>query len=104
MPTACAPMMSVSMRSPTKTGRPAPERRSASSMSGRNGLPTTSGSWSSVLRTAWIAAPANSLAWLWGGLLRASAMLRRALSFLEQRYYLAGLLIAVIIVIMLFIQ
>ena len=58
MPTACAPMMSVSMRSPTKTGRPAPERRSASSMSGRNGLPTTSGSWSTVLRTAWIAAPA----------------------------------------------
>ena len=53
---------------------------------------------------AWIAAPASSLAWLWRGLLRASAMLRRALSFLEQRYYLAGLLIAVIIVIMLFIQ
>lgn len=53
---------------------------------------------------AWIAAPVGSLARLWDGLLRVSAAVRRGLSFLEQRYYLAGLLIAVIIVIMLFIQ
>ena len=52
----------------------------------------------------WVAAPESSFARLWGALLRASGALRRWLSFFEQRYYLAGLLIAVIIVIMLFIQ
>ncbi len=40
----------------------------------------------------------------WNALLRTSDLLRRGLALLEQRYYLAGLLIAVIVVILLFVQ
>lgn len=55
----------------------------------------------------WLAWPGMATATfvgLWHGLLYSSRLLLRGLLLLEQRYYLAGLLIAVIVVIMLFIQ
>ena len=48
--------------------------------------------------------PAEAFNAAWRALLRVSGALRRGLALFEQRYYLAGLLIAVILVIMLFIQ
>jgi NADH:ubiquinone oxidoreductase subunit 5 (subunit L)/multisubunit Na+/H+ antiporter MnhA subunit len=53
---------------------------------------------------AWLGAAASLFAGLWHALLRGSRLLLRGLVLFEQRYYLAGLLIAVIVVIMLFIQ
>jgi formate hydrogenlyase subunit 3/multisubunit Na+/H+ antiporter MnhD subunit len=53
---------------------------------------------------AWLAAPTSLFARGWSGLLGVSRALRRGLALFEQRYYLAGLVIAVIVVIMLFIQ
>jgi formate hydrogenlyase subunit 3/multisubunit Na+/H+ antiporter MnhD subunit len=53
---------------------------------------------------AWLAAPAEAFESAWRGLLALSRGLRRGMALFEQRYYLAGLLIAVILVIMLFIQ
>jgi NADH:ubiquinone oxidoreductase subunit 4 (subunit M) len=58
----------------------------------------------SLSRLAWLAAPVSFFAGLWSGLLGLSRALRGGLALFEQRYYLAGLLIAVIVVIMLFIQ
>jgi hypothetical protein len=55
-------------------------------------------------RLAWLAMPAETFASAWRGLLAISRGLRRGMALFEQRYYLAGLLIAVILVIMLFIQ
>ena len=53
---------------------------------------------------AWLATATGAFVGGWQLLLRASAALRRGLSLLEQRYYLAGLLIALILVLLLFIQ
>jgi formate hydrogenlyase subunit 3/multisubunit Na+/H+ antiporter MnhD subunit len=53
---------------------------------------------------AWVATPIEVFGGAWMALLRLSRGLRRGLALFEQRYYLAGLLIAVILVIMLFIQ
>jgi hypothetical protein len=53
---------------------------------------------------AWPGTATAAFAGLWHGLLRGSQVLWRGLLLLEQRYYLAGLLIAVIVVIMLFLQ
>jgi multicomponent Na+:H+ antiporter subunit A len=53
---------------------------------------------------AWVAAPQGAFTRLWSGLLGISRALQQGLSLFEQRYYLAGLIIAVIIVMMLFIQ
>jgi hypothetical protein len=53
---------------------------------------------------AWIAIAPEAFARAWRGLLAMSRGLRRGMALFEQRYYLAGLLIAVILVIMLFIQ
>jgi formate hydrogenlyase subunit 3/multisubunit Na+/H+ antiporter MnhD subunit len=53
---------------------------------------------------AWVATPGGVFTRLWSGLLGISRILRLGLSLFEQRYYLAGLVIAVIIVVMLFIQ
>ena len=51
-----------------------------------------------------IAVATNAFAGAWRALLALSRGLRRGMALFEQRYYLAGLLIAVILVIMLFIQ
>ncbi|HJZ47364.1 MAG TPA: hypothetical protein VKE41_09370 [Roseiflexaceae bacterium] len=53
---------------------------------------------------AWLAIPAEVFASAWHALLALSRGLRRGMALFEQRYYLAGLLIAVILIIMLFIQ
>jgi hypothetical protein len=53
---------------------------------------------------AWPGMAVTAFAGLWRGILAGSRLLLRGLLLLEQRYYLAGLLIAVIVVIMLFIQ
>jgi formate hydrogenlyase subunit 3/multisubunit Na+/H+ antiporter MnhD subunit len=58
----------------------------------------------SLRALTWAAAPADLFIGVWEALLRVSRGLRRGLALFEQRYYLAGLLIAVILVIMLFIQ
>ena len=53
---------------------------------------------------AWMATATQLFARAWQALLALSRGLRRGMALFEQRYYLAGLLIAVILVIMLFIQ
>jgi len=53
---------------------------------------------------AWMAIATEAFAYAWRALLALSRGLRRGMALFEQRYYLAGLLIAVILVIMLFIQ
>ncbi len=53
---------------------------------------------------AWMAMATEAFDQSWRALLALSRGLRRTLALFEQRYYLAGLLIAVILVIMLFIQ
>jgi hypothetical protein len=53
---------------------------------------------------AWMAIGPEAFAQAWRVLLALSRGLRRGMALFEQRYYLAGLLIAVILVIMLFIQ
>ncbi|MEO7909544.1 MAG: hypothetical protein ABIV47_07820 [Roseiflexaceae bacterium] len=53
---------------------------------------------------AWVAIAPEAFARAWRSLLWLSRGLRRGMALFEQRYYLAGLLIAVILVIMLFIQ
>src|SRR5262249_3123466 len=53
---------------------------------------------------AWMAVAPEAFAYAWRALLALSRGLRRGMALFEQRYYLAGLLIAVILVIMLFIQ
>jgi formate hydrogenlyase subunit 3/multisubunit Na+/H+ antiporter MnhD subunit len=53
---------------------------------------------------AWLAIAPEAFAQVWRALLALSRGLRRGMALFEQRYYLAGLLIAVILVIMLFIQ
>ena len=53
---------------------------------------------------AWMAMAPEAFAHAWRALLALSRGLRRGMALFEQRYYLAGLLIAVILVIMLFIQ
>jgi len=53
---------------------------------------------------AWLATAAEAFVGAWRALLTLSRGLRRGMALFEQRYYLAGLLIAVILVIMLFIQ
>ncbi len=58
----------------------------------------------SLAGLAWLAAAASAFVGGWQLLLRGSAALRRGLSLFEQRYYLAGLLIALILVLLLFIQ
>jgi multicomponent Na+:H+ antiporter subunit A len=50
-----------------------------------------------------IATPINIFSAVWAGLLRVSGAMARLLSLFEQRYYLAGLTLAVIVVIMLMI-
>jgi NADH:ubiquinone oxidoreductase subunit 4 (subunit M) len=58
----------------------------------------------SLRRLAWLATATEAFAQIWTALLTLSRGLRRGMALFEQRYYLAGLLIAVILVIMLFIQ
>jgi multicomponent Na+:H+ antiporter subunit A len=58
----------------------------------------------SLRRLAWTATAAEAFAGVWQTCLALSRWLRRGMALFEQRYYLAGLLIAVILVIMLFIQ
>lgn len=58
----------------------------------------------SLRRLAWVATAAEAFAGAWQACLALSRWLRRGMALFEQRYYLAGLLIAVILVIMLFIQ
>jgi NADH:ubiquinone oxidoreductase subunit 2 (subunit N) len=58
----------------------------------------------SLLGLAWPATAAQAFAATWRAMLVFSRGLRRGMALFEQRYYLAGLLIAVILVIMLFIQ
>lgn len=53
---------------------------------------------------AWIGSAGVAFGLGWALLLRAAAATRRGLALFEQRYYLAGLLIAVIVVTLLFIQ
>jgi formate hydrogenlyase subunit 3/multisubunit Na+/H+ antiporter MnhD subunit len=53
---------------------------------------------------AWLATAAEVFGQVWLALLALSRGLRRGMALFEQRYYLAGLLIAVILIIMLFIQ
>jgi formate hydrogenlyase subunit 3/multisubunit Na+/H+ antiporter MnhD subunit len=53
---------------------------------------------------AWMATATQGFTRAWRALLALSRGLRRSMALFEQRYYLAGLLIAVILVIMLFIQ
>ena len=53
---------------------------------------------------AWLATATKAFVYAWQALLTLSHGLRRGMALFEQRYYLAGLLIAVILVIMLFIQ
>lgn len=52
---------------------------------------------------AWIGAPASVFQGAWDGLLGLSRIGRRVLALFEERYYLAGLLIALIVMIMLLI-
>jgi hypothetical protein len=58
----------------------------------------------SLRRLAWTATAAQAFTGAWQACLALSRWLRRGMALFEQRYYLAGLLIAVILVIMLFIQ
>src|SRR5262249_28259897 len=58
----------------------------------------------SLRSLAWLATPTHVFAGTWRALLAFSRGLRRSMALFEQRYYLAGLLIAIILVIMLFIQ
>jgi multicomponent Na+:H+ antiporter subunit A len=53
---------------------------------------------------AWLGIPAGVFLAIWQALLGLSRAIRRGLALFEQRYYLAGLVIAVIVVVMLFIQ
>jgi multicomponent Na+:H+ antiporter subunit A len=53
---------------------------------------------------AYLAVATEAFAYAWRTLLALSRLLRRGMALFEQRYYLAGLLIAVILMIMLFIQ
>jgi multicomponent Na+:H+ antiporter subunit A len=53
---------------------------------------------------AWLGSATGVFLALWAGLLTLSRAIRRGLALLEQRYYLAGLVIALIIVIMLFVR
>jgi formate hydrogenlyase subunit 3/multisubunit Na+/H+ antiporter MnhD subunit len=50
---------------------------------------------------AWVATPQWLFDWLWSGLVQLSQGLNRALAPFEQRYYLAGLMIGLVIVILL---
>jgi formate hydrogenlyase subunit 3/multisubunit Na+/H+ antiporter MnhD subunit len=52
---------------------------------------------------SWLANPVGVFGGIWTGLLRLSQGVARLLALVEQRYYLAGLMIAVIIIIMLMI-
>ena len=58
----------------------------------------------SLAALARLGAPSAAFSAAWHALLRASDVLRRGLALFEQRYYLAGLLIAVIVIVLLFIQ
>jgi hypothetical protein len=51
----------------------------------------------------WLGAPADLFRGAWSGLLQLSRLVTRLLALFEQRYYLAGLMIALIVVIMLLI-
>jgi formate hydrogenlyase subunit 3/multisubunit Na+/H+ antiporter MnhD subunit len=51
---------------------------------------------------AWVGAPNDLIARFWSGVQSLSAAAGRALALLERRYYLAGLLIAMIVVILIF--
>jgi formate hydrogenlyase subunit 3/multisubunit Na+/H+ antiporter MnhD subunit len=51
----------------------------------------------------WLGAPTDLFRGAWAGLLRLSRLVARGLALFEQRYYLAGLMIALIVVIMLLI-
>ncbi|MFN8569053.1 MAG: hypothetical protein U0Z44_16395 [Kouleothrix sp.] len=53
---------------------------------------------------AWLGSAGMAFGLGWALLLRAAAATRRGLALFEQRYYLAGLLIAVIVVTLLFSQ
>jgi multicomponent Na+:H+ antiporter subunit A len=57
----------------------------------------------SVAGLAWIGAPSAALNMAWEGLLGLSQLLAQALLRFEQRYYMAGLMIALIIMILFFI-
>jgi multicomponent Na+:H+ antiporter subunit A len=56
----------------------------------------------SLRSLAWAGAPNDLIAGLWSGVQSLSAAAGRALALLERRYYLAGLLIAMIVVILIF--
>ena len=68
------------------------------------GIAAPSALGESLRGLAWMAIAPEAFARAWRGLLWLSRGLRYGMALFEQRYYLAGLLIAVILVIMLFIQ
>ncbi len=57
----------------------------------------------SLRRLVWLATPVELLQGLWDALLNLSQATRRGLGLFEERYYMAGLMIALIIMILLFI-
>jgi formate hydrogenlyase subunit 3/multisubunit Na+/H+ antiporter MnhD subunit len=83
-----------------RSGRAAAEGDSA----GAAGALATAALGESLAGLAQIGTATAIFTAVWEALLRGSRLLLRGLALLEQRYYLAGLLIAVILVIMLFIQ
>ncbi|MBC8163403.1 MAG: hypothetical protein H7Z42_19520 [Roseiflexaceae bacterium] len=53
---------------------------------------------------SWLGAPSSLFGWLWQRMIAASRTLGWLLSFLEQRYFMAGLMLAVVVVILLLIR
>ncbi|MFN8501469.1 proton-conducting transporter membrane subunit [Kouleothrix sp.] len=82
-------------------GAAAPDEPAAEPSSG---VVAPAGLGASLRALAALAAPNEAFASAWRALVLASDALRRGLALFEQRYYLAGLLIAVIVVVLLFIQ
>jgi hypothetical protein len=96
-----AALLMVTLPFVARSGRRSP---SVDSQPRQAGVVSPSALGESLRGLAWVAAPEEAFGSVWQGLLRLSRGLRRGLALFEQRYYLAGLLIAMILVIMLFIQ
>ncbi len=68
------------------------------------GAPAPEALGTSLRGLAWLGAPSNVFGRAWEGLTRASKGLAWALGFFEQRYYVAGLMIALVAVVLLMLQ
>ncbi len=67
----------------------------------RTTMPAPDALAASLRLFAWLAAPDAAFRGVWAGLLRGGQLLRRGLALFEQRYYLAGVMIGLIVIILL---